>query len=141
MLGGWRKLPHGHQVRGLRVPVPNSRGHATKRGLRVPNPNSRGHATKCGLRVPNPNSRNHATKGGLRVPNLTLRNNIWFLKDRPAKGDKIRSGYSPLPSRGPKREPKCYVIPSFSGVPDAKRGEKIRKGLEVGTLPTGIYFQ
>ena len=35
---------------------------------------------------------------------------------------------SPLPSRGPKRARKCYVIPAFSGVPNAKRGEKIRSG-------------
>ena len=64
----------GHATKcGLRVPNPNSRGHATKRGLRVPNPNSRGHATKCGLRVPNPNSRGHATKRGLRVPNPNSR--------------------------------------------------------------------
>ena len=37
------------------LPLPNSRGHATKRGMRLPNPNSRGHATKRGSRVPNPN--------------------------------------------------------------------------------------
>ena len=54
-----------HNIRGLRVPNPNSRGQTTKRGLRVPNPNSRGHTTKCGLRVPNPNSRGHTTKRGL----------------------------------------------------------------------------
>ena len=35
---------------------------------------------------------------------------------------------SPLPSRGPKTGRKCYVIPAFSGVPNAKRGEKIRSG-------------
>ena len=72
--------------------------------LRVPNPNSRGHATKRGLRVPSPNSRGHATKRGLRVPHLTLTKKNWFLKDRPTKGDKIRSGYlTPAFSRAQKR--------------------------------------
>ena len=33
-----------------------------------------------------------------------------------------------LLSRGPKKGRKCYVIPAFSGVPNAKRGEKIRSG-------------
>ena len=35
---------------------------------------------------------------------------------------------SPLPSRGPKGGRKCYVTPAFSGVPNAKRREKIRSG-------------
>ena len=35
---------------------------------------------------------------------------------------------SPLPSRGPKRGRNCYVTPAFSGVPNAKRGDKIRNG-------------
>ena len=35
---------------------------------------------------------------------------------------------SPLPSRGPKRMQNCYVAPAFSGVPNTKRGEKIRMG-------------
>ena len=35
---------------------------------------------------------------------------------------------SPLPSRGPKRGRNCYVTPAFSGVPNAKRGDKIRTG-------------
>ena len=35
---------------------------------------------------------------------------------------------SPLPSRGPKRGRNCYVTPAFSGVPNAKRWEKIRSG-------------
>ena len=33
---------------------------------------------------------------------------------------------SPLPSRGPRGEQKCYVPPPFSGVPDTKHGVKIR---------------
>ena len=32
----------------------------------------------------------------------------------------------PLPLRGPKRRRNCYVTPAFSGIPNAKRGEKIR---------------
>ena len=35
---------------------------------------------------------------------------------------------SPLPSLGPKRGPNCYLTPAFSGIPNAKRGEKIRSG-------------
>ena len=34
---------------------------------------------------------------------------------------------SPLPSRGPKRERKCYVTPAFSGVSNAKRREKAER--------------
>ena len=33
-----------------------------------------------------------------------------------------------LPSHGPKRGRTCYVTPTFSGVPNAKRGEEIRNG-------------
>ena len=35
---------------------------------------------------------------------------------------------SPLPSSGPKRGRDCYVTLAFSGVPDAKHGEKTRSG-------------
>ena len=35
---------------------------------------------------------------------------------------------SPLPSLGPKRGRKCYVTPAFSGIPNAKLGDKIRSG-------------
>ena len=35
---------------------------------------------------------------------------------------------SPRPSRGPKRGRNCYVTPAFSGVPNAKRGDKITSG-------------
>ena len=35
---------------------------------------------------------------------------------------------STLPSRGPKGGRKCYVTPALSGIPNAKRGEKIRSG-------------
>ena len=62
-----------HTKRGLHVPNPNSRGHATKRGLGVPKPNSRGRTTKRPLRVPNPNSRGYATHRVLRVPNPNSR--------------------------------------------------------------------
>ena len=34
----------------------------------------------------------------------------------------------PLPSLGPKRGRNCYVTSTFSGIPNAKRGEKIRSG-------------
>ena len=34
---------------------------------------------------------------------------------------------SPLPSRGPKRGRKCYVTPTSSGVPNAKRGRQNQK--------------
>ena len=35
---------------------------------------------------------------------------------------------TPLPSLGPKRGRNCYVTPAFSGIPNAKRGKKIRSG-------------
>ena len=35
---------------------------------------------------------------------------------------------SHLPSRGSRRGRKRYVTPTFVGVPNAKRGEKIRSG-------------
>ena len=65
--------------------------------------NSRGHTTKCGLRVPNPNSRGHATKRGFRDCPGFLNSNGRL---------------------GPKRGWKCYVTPTFSGVPN--KGDKIR---------------
>ena len=43
-------------------------------------------------------------------------------------GDKSEVATSPLPSRGPRRGRNCYVTPAFSGVPNAKRGDKIRSG-------------
>ena len=46
----------------------------------------------------------------------------------PSVGRKSEVATSPLPSRGPRRGRKCYVIPAFSGVPDAKRREKFRSG-------------
>ena len=56
----------------------------------------------------------------------------------PTKGNKIRSGpqqrgtksevaTSPLPSVGSKRGRKCYVTPTFSGVPNVKHGEQNQK--------------
>ena len=33
-----------------------------------------------------------------------------------------------MPSQGPKRGRTCYVTPAFSGVPNAKREDKIRSG-------------
>ena len=35
---------------------------------------------------------------------------------------------TPLPSLGPKRGGNCYVTPTFTGIPNAKRGKKIRSG-------------
>ena len=33
-----------------------------------------------------------------------------------------------LPLRGPKKRRNCYITPAFSGIPNAKRGDKIRSG-------------
>ena len=41
-----------------------------------------------------------------------------------ARGAKSEVATSPLPSRGPKRGQKCYVTPTFSGIPNAKRVEQ-----------------
>ena len=52
-------------------------------------------------------------------------------KDRarpPPRGDIITIRYLTPPSRGPKRGRNCYVTLAFSGVPNAKRGRKIRIG-------------
>ena len=44
------------------------------------------------------------------------------------RGTKSELATSTLPSRGPRRGRKSYVTPTFSGIPNAKRGEKIRTG-------------
>ena len=44
----------------------------------------------------------------------------------PTNGTKSEVGASPLPSRGPTRERKCYVTLAFSGVPN--KGDKIKRG-------------
>ena len=46
----------------------------------------------------------------------------------PRVGRKLEPAASSVPSRGPKRGRNCYVTPAFSGVPNAKHGEKIRNG-------------
>ena len=43
-------------------------------------------------------------------------------------GTKSEVATSPLPSRGPTSGRKCCVTLAFSGVPNAKRGVKIRSG-------------
>ena len=102
---GVQKVDAPHPMRrqrGLRVPNPNSRGHATKRGLRVPSPNSRGHATKRGLRVPNPNSRGPATKRALRVPNPNSRGHTTKRGKEKQERKKERN-----PAFGPERIWRC----------------------------------
>ena len=46
----------------------------------------------------------------------------------PSAGTKSEVATSPMPSRWPKRGRNCYVTPAFQGVPNAKRGDKIRSG-------------
>ena len=46
---------------------------------------------------------------------------------RQAHGAKSEVAASPLLSRRPKRGRKCYVTLAFSGVPNTKRGEQIKK--------------
>ena len=46
----------------------------------------------------------------------------------PSEGEKSKLASSPLPSRGPTSGRNCYVTPAFSGIPNAKRREKIRIG-------------
>ena len=46
----------------------------------------------------------------------------------PSAGTKSEVATSHMPSRGPKRMHNSYVTPAFSGVPNAKRGDKIRSG-------------
>ena len=63
---------------------------------------------------------------GLIVANFFLYASMPFvgalLKDSVAN----TKGKKKMSSWGPKRGRKCYVTPAFSGVPNAKRGEKIR---------------
>ena len=58
---------------------------------------------------------------------------LWDPQRQPRKEPKVSSGpkqrgtkselaASPLPTRGPKIGPKCYVTRAFSGIPNAKRG-------------------
>ena len=47
---------------------------------------------------------------------------------------------SPLSSQGRKRGRKCYVILAFSGVPNAKRGEKTRSGCLTPTFSWGQHW-
>ena len=42
-------------------------------------------------------------------------------------GRKSEEATSTQPSWGPKRGRNCYVTPAFSGVPNAKRGDLIRR--------------
>ena len=46
----------------------------------------------------------------------------------PSAGRKSDVATSPLPSQGFKRRRNCYVTRAFSGIPNAKLGEKIRSG-------------
>ena len=43
-------------------------------------------------------------------------------------GAKSELAASSLPSQGPKRGRNCYVTPAFSGIPNAKRGDKFKCG-------------
>ena len=43
-------------------------------------------------------------------------------------GRKLELAASAVPSRWPTRGLQCYITPAFSGVPNAKHGEKIRSG-------------
>ena len=44
------------------------------------------------------------------------------------KGTQSELATSPLPSRGPKRGRNCYATLAFSGVPNPRRGDEIRRG-------------
>ena len=46
----------------------------------------------------------------------------------PSTGTRSKLATSPVHSRGPKIKRNYYVTPAFSGVPNAKRGDKIRSG-------------
>ena len=45
-------------------------------------------------------------------------------RQRQARGAKSEVATPPLPSRGPKEGQQCYATPTFSEVPNAKRGEQ-----------------
>ena len=66
----------------------------------------------------------HGLRGGGSLMGSGLLRSI--VANGTQQGDKIRSGYLTLPSRGPTSGWNCYVTPAFSGVP--KQGDKIRSG-------------
>ena len=56
------------------------------------------------------------------------------------RGTKPEVATSDVPSRGPRREPKCYVTAAFSGVPNAKPGENSEVAQEwAHRLPACIF--
>ena len=57
---------------------------------------------------------------------------------KPSAGRNQELAASPVPSRGPKRGRNCYVTPAFTGVPDAKRGDKIRSGHLTHAFPGAL---
>ena len=86
--------------------------------------------------IPNAKLEDKTTSGYLTLAfsgaqkKAELLRNPYILGDpqRQARGQKSELATSPLPSRGPKRGRNCYVTPAFTGIPNAKRGKKIRSG-------------
>ena len=58
---------------------------------------------------------------------VEMQRHPYILGDPQHRGTKSEVAASTLPSQGPKRGPKCYVNPAFSGIPNAKRGEQNQK--------------
>ena len=52
----------------------------------------------------------------------------------PRAGRKSELATSPLPTRRPRRERKCYVTLAFSGIPNAKRWDITRTGYLTATF-------
>ena len=110
-------------------------------------------ATPCLIRGPKEGRKCYVTPAFSGIPNKGEQNQKWLphacLLGGPKEGANATSplhsrGYrtkgskpevdaSPLPSQKPKRGRKCYATPAFSGIPNAKRGEKIGSGCH--TLP------
>ena len=89
----------------------------------VSNPKCEEQNRKC---LPHPYLLGGPKEGGTTTQPLHSRGS-----PTPSARKKTELPASPRPSQRPKRGRNCYVTHAFSGVPNAKRGEKIR----IGYLP------
>ena len=105
------------QGRGTKSEVPTSPLHS--RGSPTP---SAGNKSRSGCLTP-------AFSGARKKEEMLRHPCIRGGPQHQARGTKSEVAASPLPSRGPNKRRKCSVPPTFSGVPNTKRGEQNQKWL------------